>query len=237
LLAPVTEGLNQTAVDLDLLFVHRSYPHNIGASGTPLTISADKVVHEGGGTLHYKDGDGTTDKVIVKSENQELAAELDGDTITRLIVAKGKVLCKATLGVVARLDVTYMNHIDSDAIVDFETGSGGTAVTIIWMNGGNVTIRDRQLANIAVAGGVLTLDNDCTVAASSAWATMGGRLASKASGTIGWLFALSGTVDLTEHIAATTVSILRLFPGAILHKSDDFTTTTGGAVVDRGIAG
>lgn len=88
----VIGGLNQTTIDLDLLEVHDNYHGNIGDPGNPLIISADQVIMQGRGTLNYQDGDGTTDLVIVQSDNPVDAMRIMGGTVTRLRANAGRVV-------------------------------------------------------------------------------------------------------------------------------------------------
>ena len=113
-------GLNQTAVDLDLLEVHPSYYGRIGVEGNPLIISADEVILQGRGTTHYQDGDGTTDLMIVDSDNLQQAVKLYSGTFTRVRLLKGR---------------TVLGPLFSTVITDLEVGSRGQPDTDVRLDG------------------------------------------------------------------------------------------------------
>lgn len=108
----VIGGLNQTAVDLDLLRIERGYRGRIGRHGDPLIISADIVTHRGTGTLHYTDGSGITDLMIIDSPNNAEAAFLSG-TIDRLRIIQGRVELMSGISAVSSLEISRAD----DAIV------------------------------------------------------------------------------------------------------------------------
>lgn len=125
-----TDGSGVSAVDLAELRIESTYAQDIGGS-TPLTISAGKVVHRGSGTLTYIDGDGTTDRIEVDSENSTDALDLSGTTTTKLVVTKGK--AHITGGTVTTAVVDARTNRTTDAELEIDSGA---TVTNIFVNGG-----------------------------------------------------------------------------------------------------
>jgi hypothetical protein len=131
----VVGGLNQAAVDLDLLQIDEAYTGNIGAVSDPLIISADEVVYQGSGTMHYRDGNGITDLMIVESPNVLQAAVLSGDTITRLRVLNGRVqLVSGFTGTISTLEIAP-SGVDTNTYVEV-LPNGFCLISELFMNGG-----------------------------------------------------------------------------------------------------
>jgi len=119
------------AVKLALLYTGSGFRPDIGATGSPIEVSAAKVIHRGSGTLYFKDGDDGTDEIIIDSPNTLLAAALDGAAITMISAIRGAVQGIGTLGAVAMLRVSH------NAKVAWNAGAGAIAKAIC--SGGVVT--------------------------------------------------------------------------------------------------
>jgi hypothetical protein len=158
----VVGGLDQSAVDLDLLQVDAGYEGNIGADGGPLIISADEVIYQGLGTLAYKDGNGITDLMIVDSANLQDAVKLSGATITRLRCRMGHTaLLGDFTGTIAKLELAP-RLANSQVVVDVGMTFGGD-VTDMWMQGGTLQGRSPFVGlnahKILISGGLWDISN------------------------------------------------------------------------------
>lgn len=216
--APNVNMAALTAVDLDLLYVGPQFTQDIGTSGAPLDISADKVIHQGSGCLYYKDGGGTTDWLIVDSPNMTLAAKLTGTTISHIHVVSGAVKCDASLGAVA------LARIDQNAHVTWEAGAG--TITALWMDGGVMT-NSAVVTTGIVTGGVLTKETEEIV---TLWLGNGTVVynAPTTTGTITTAYVgARGKLNLLGNALAKTITTLYTQPGAtLLYRSDLHTFTT-----------
>lgn len=156
-----TDPTGQGAIDLNLLYIDAAYTGSIGSSGSPLTISADKVEMNGTGTLWYTDGNGTTDLFEVNNGTVTVA----GATTTRLVVNKGIV---EVTGTVTTLDTNSIGSRTTDSSV---TVSSAATVGTINANGGVTQI---STANAVAAlnigcGAVVFADNSSTITAETQW--------------------------------------------------------------------
>lgn len=154
----VIGGLNQAAVDLDLLQVDPEYTGNIGQTGNPLIISADEVVYQGGGSMWYQDGSGITDLMIVESANYIDAVSLSGATITRLRTIDGRVnILPNFTGIIAKLEIDP-GVSNFGAYVDVFNGST-CSVTDAYVTGGVLNANEVHLfpgatINVVMLGGI-----------------------------------------------------------------------------------
>jgi hypothetical protein len=231
----VDAGLDQSAVDLDALIVAKGCKINIGTSASPLIISADKVLHEGDGTLYYKDGNGTTDLVIIKGTLQEGAgaAVLDGSSITRLVVAKGLVTIKGTAGSIGTLTIAWIDNVANDAKVVLETRSASQSITTLRMSGGSLD-SDWEIAALYLTEGRVFHDSAAGNAIQNIY-QLGGSVQYQSSGTIGLAELVAGVLDASKSSAATTITDLIVFPGARAIVPEDYAITTPIILRDDGL--
>ena len=121
----VIAGLDQSAVDLDLLQIDPDYPGDIGTSGDPLRIGADEVIVRGYGQLHITPS--VVDFMLVDSENLVNAVALYSGMPTRLRIMKGRVGVLNNVTKASLLEMTYRNYPSTDAALDIgpiQTSSG-----------------------------------------------------------------------------------------------------------------
>jgi len=226
----VTSGLSQGAVDLASLVIHPGYGGDVGLTGTHLTISATKVLHEGTGTLFYTDGTGTTDRVIVNSTNKVNAATLSGSLLTRITVIRGKVTLDSALGAVSILESSFFASQSSDADVVIETGAG--TITDLFMNGGQVDCGAAVTTLTQSAGKFIHNE-----AASGAIATInqtGGQLVYNDDGNITLANIMGGELDFGQNARTLTIAELKVWPGArVINPTDRITVTAGGQLLER----
>ena len=223
----------QGAVDLAALLIQPGYVGNIGSSGTHLIISADRIVHEGSGTLFYTDGAGTTDNVIVNAVGNAAAATFSGTSLTRIVVLGGKVTLDGSIAAVANLEVSYVNAMQSDAEVIIENGAG--TITTLLMSGGIVS-SSAVITTAYVSGGILIQVS--TGGAITTLYCLGGTVRYNTVSTLGEAQVLAGALDCraTKPSGASTltISLLRVHAGAkAFIPTDLVTVTAGGSLLER----
>jgi len=224
----VTSGLSQAAVDLDALITKPGYIGNIGSSGTHLSISADRVLHEGSGTLYYTDGDGTTDLVIVNALGNVAAAVFSGTALSRIVLLAGKTTLDASLAALTDLEIGFVNSPQSDAECVIENGAG--TITNLLMSGGVVS-SSAVITNAHLNAGILTQES--VAGAITNLFLAGGICRYKTSTTLVLAQLLAGVLDCRE-ARSLTISTLRVHPGArALVPEDMVTVTAGGALLGR----
>ena len=230
----VIGGLDQSAVDLALLQINRTYRGRIGAPGNPLIVSSDLVLASGSGQLNYRDGNGTTDVFIVDSDNLVDAVHLGGTSITRIRVLKGRVDIDADFGGANTLEIGYRNMPDVDANVVANDGLTALFVVNLIMNAGRLTSRnfpyDAATAQAIIHGGVLTVKQGDAVTTGTTY-LVGGTLrwnATAPSGVAkslaGRFYLISGTLDATEG-GAKTIDDAFLWGGTIVDPNGNLTIT------------
>ena len=126
-------GTNQD-VKLDLLATHPDYKYNCCSSGSPLIISATKMLIQHPGDFFFQDHGGgasnKTNKIIVRCRtvngNQQIQlgkSATDGGDIDKVEVYKGKVRITDASG----LDEIIVDHLSNpagDAILTIDSGAG-----------------------------------------------------------------------------------------------------------------
>jgi hypothetical protein len=239
--ADVTAGLDQSAVDIGSLIIHKNYTGKIGVDGsTPLQISADKIVQMGG-QLFVKDGTGTIDHIYVEVDRRSDGAtttEIDGDTVTRLTCIKGNIKVLTGIGTIANLEVSYRNSQASD--VNLEYQATGDTITNLYMNGGTVDVIG-TVTSLFVEGGRYVHNQGAGGAVASMYITDGNVIYNDAA-TITLAVVMGGVLDLSQDTREKTITTLRVFPkGKAIVPSDTVTITNGdnrrGAIVDVATAG
>ena len=207
--APATSMAALTAVDLDYLYVQEGYTRDIGASGSELDISADRVDHFGSGHLWYKDGAGTTDAFTVCSSHanpSQAVCTITGATITRLAVLRGGV---TVTGTVTNIDVGYKTSPSTDSKLTI--GSAATVATLTqW---GGVVNSSAALTTVSVVGGYLT---QSTATITTLRVLGGGRVLYKfGGGTIADCILAAGAIlDLSQATGQVTITNLWKHPDA-----------------------
>jgi hypothetical protein len=183
----VTTNMDQTLVNLLGLETAPDYTGDIGASGAPLRVTCDKVVHRGTGTIYYTDensGGNTenTDVIIVNTPGNltnSFVLTANGaadDAIDVLIVHAGKVTTSATAvtDIFVTIDPTgplstasvssstdssiwHINHGN----ITFTASVG--ALGKLHIKGGNVSGVITSVLDVTMTGGRLTFDNTAAV--------------------------------------------------------------------------
>lgn len=232
----VTSGLNQTAgndatydTDLSYLFVDDTYTGDIGTSGSPLQLTADKIVFKGSGSFYFKSdsdaGGAITDHIVINSDNLSDAAFLDSDgnndTITSIVVVKGDVTIQGSMGLLTRLGISYRKHPKTDARVHIESCSN--AVNWAYCAGGVVDCN--RACSMDMSGGQWTqdIDNFTTVHQH------GGTIiynTPQSAGNISQLWLTGGTFDMTRNGNRKTINAAYIFPDGDIEYNEDLHTIT-----------
>jgi hypothetical protein len=137
--SPVTAGLDQSGgagLHLNLIQTERGFTSKIGVSGSPLIITANRVVHRGEGEFWYKDGTGTelqwTREILIASPTVSgNAAVLDGAAIERVLLRRGRTQIAGSTGPIARLELGFQGNPASDVICDIASGAGAIGRLIL----------------------------------------------------------------------------------------------------------
>lgn len=209
-----------TAIDLDLLYVDKAFGGDVGADGTPFEISANLVRFFGGQAFHYKDGGGTTDLMIIKAASSNTVITLDGDTITKVIVLRGNVTLKSSMGTVTDLEIGWVNSQQNDANVTTQ-GGGALAVTNLRMSGGQLA-SNAAVTNAVICGGNITQD----IATVTNMDIYSGFFDYRFAGTIALLNLRGGKTDFSQTDLQKTVTNTNRFPGSEFEYNLDTTTFT-----------
>jgi len=157
--SPNTTMAGLTAIDLALLDVSEFYNQTIGGVGSAMQISADKVIHRGGGILYYKDGDLTTDSIVVDIGRSNgvssvtASLSLSGATTTLVSCRRGNLVVEAS-STVAEL-VFGETGLVSEIYGTINTGC--TIATAATIYGGMVTCSSNPTV-LRAFGGTWTQD-------------------------------------------------------------------------------
>jgi len=219
----VTSGhTDENGVDVDLLWIQEGYDAAIGGSGSELYISADKVVHEGGGALWLKAGDTVTDEVIINATSASAGmtnATLNGTgttDYTAITVLRGNVTIGGTLSNVTTLTIGKRTNPVGDAIV---TQSSGSTVVTVWQYGGSYTT-DSAITTCNLINGVINQDTATTTTLNQ----FGGTFNYLFGGTITTVNLYGGLFDPTRSGVAKTISTLNVYGGT--YRDNALTTYT-----------
>lgn len=215
--APATNMDALKAVDLELWRTCAGFTPNIGSEGNALEVSANKVVHEGSGCLHYKDGDGTTDELIIDSPNMLKAAALDGTAITMISAVRGAVLGLGSLGAVSVLRTGLNSRIT------WNEGAGAIALAIC---SGGIIRCSGVVTALVQGGGTWTQELEEIVT----WYGASGKLvynSPTATGTMTTAYHLSAAIlDLLGNGHPKTITNYYGEPDAVRNYNADLHTFT-----------
>jgi len=221
---PPTSNMDAlAAIDLDLVHIGKGFTADIGSSGSPLEVSADKVIHQGSGTLYYLDGDGTTDWMVIDSVASGTAAVVAG-TITQINAMRGLVQGTSDLTGVAVLSVAPSAAVVIDAgagtvaflLVDGGSGICSAVVTSLVMTSGKWTQEDEEIVTAHIAGGTVNYNSPAST----------GTLVTAYVGR-------QAIIDLTQNTKVKTITNLLAEPGSDVRYHEDFTTITNNYDISR----
>ncbi len=214
-------GMDQSgAVDLDSLVVHRGYAGNIGSSGNPLKIAADKVLFMGAGEFWFEN-DITTDDVRIIAATPQTVVNLGGDTITSIAILRGKVTIDGTTGAIADLNVGYFTDRLNDSRVTIAASAG--TLTSLFQDGGKLWAGNTITTAHAHAG---ELTKQGTTSIVTLEQHMGANVIYNSSGTITLARLRGGTLDLTQTGDVKAITTLWLFPDSTFKEIQELHTVT-----------
>lgn len=220
---------------------HPNYTGSVGTSGDPLTLatvsrsnnqspysSQGKVIVQGPGGFYYKNGSHgtgeTTAALYIDTDTQDAAVELTG-AIDSLYCIKGRIvgLSGIALGV---LDIGWRTNPATDVYMTMQSTAelwsvsqaGGTLI-----NTGTI-----GLGTVFISGG--TFDHGINGGAIGELKQTGGLVIHRSTATTTNLFVLGGVCDYSQDARAKTVTLLRVYPGAVFKQNANITITQGGSI-------
>ena len=206
-------------LDHALFDVHEDCKINIGSSGSPLMLTADKFFHRGRGLLYFQSDDGTgTDTTGVLTIDSQTGAviTIGSAVLTRLYILRGVV------------DVTVSNTISELVVTRGDNGppptvtiDGTAAVSFLLQTSGTVAYScSGVLAELNLSGGVFSYAspgadiNDVN--------HMGGTFEFRGPGSISSRYWLGGgTLDTTLTSGLKSMFYLLVSPTANEVSSDE----------------
>lgn len=225
----VDQGLNNAAVNLDLLYVSGKYSGSIGATGTPLLLDQiDDFFYAGVGDEAWFDTadavNGINNAVIANSGTGADALHLDG-FIGLLNVLKGKVTLDT--GADAQdIEVSYVTSVASDATLSI---TAACTLAALVQNGGTVT----NLSNITTLT-VLQGTHTHGVAGGTTTATTinvsGGTVNYYSNGALTTLDVRGGVFSATGSRGPFTITNASVWDGGTLNLRNEqlnITVTNG----------
>lgn len=233
--ASVTTGMDQGGVDLDLLYIHESYSADVGSSGSPLLIAADKIIHAGqGGLFVESDANAAAlliDDILIMCANPSALVEIGGNPadkgeVQTVRILRGNVTMKANINyhASAHMEIGYIDSRETDATVAILHDSGTPANTTLptYIQVGGKVQCNAILTDAEVFGGELTKEE----AAIATLDLRGGRCNyNHTAGTTANVFA-DATFDLCKTHALKTITNGNWYPRAIIVKDDKLHTIT-----------
>ncbi len=209
-----------TLIDLDLLYVDGQFGGAVGTDGTPFEISADLIKFFGGQAFHYKVGSVDSDLMIIRANAPGTIITLDGDTITKVIVLRGNVTLKSSMGTVTDLHIGWVDNRQNDANVTLQ-GDGTLAVTNLKMGGGQLS-SNAAVTNTVICGGNMTQD----IATATNVDIYDGFFNYNHGGTVALLNMFGGKTDFSQTDSQKTITNSNRFPNSEFLFNEDTTTFT-----------
>lgn len=221
--AVLSEHTDENGVDQDLIWIQEGFSPDIGANGSELFTSADKLIHEGSGALWFKAGDALCDEVIINTQAATSGitnATLIGTDTTdydKITILRGRVTLGANLSSdLTRLTIGRRTNPLSDAFVTM--GAGSVVPTLLQYAG---TLNNESAITTAyLTNGTLTQD---TATITTVYMT-GGTLLYLFGGTIAEVNVYGGLFDPTRSGRQKTITVLNMFGG---NYADNALTTYG----------
>jgi hypothetical protein len=214
-------GTDQKGIYVAKLIFDTGFIGNIGTNGDPLIIDGAIIHHKGSGTLYLKSDDNAsgeyTDWVLIDSDAGGLAANLDGEEMTRISVLKGRVELAATLGSVtlpALVEVAWRDNQSIDAHVTIACALLAATGTLV-ISGGQVFTTAAgapSIVNVNQSGGLW--DHGAAAGGVTTYNGMGGRAHWKPVSTLATANIHAGCVlDLTQNSLSKVITTCNLFSG------------------------
>lgn len=205
---------------LDGIEIYPGYEGAIGASGNKMTSSVNTIKHLGRAPFWFDDAAGTTDDVFIRTVDRNVIVNLGGDTMTNVTILRGNVTLDGTTGVVALLDVGFVDNALQDVMLSIV--NNGNAITAARFWGGN-TMLNKTVTSAYVANGVVMLPVGTSGTLTNLYET-GGTVTNNAGTDMTLAIVGPGTLDLGQ--TALTVSTGIWLPGSKIIKSGTIHTIT-----------
>ena len=219
----MTGTMDQGGVDLDLLYLHRLFRYNLGASGAPLKIAADLLVMKGAGALYYECSAGgaglKTDLARIACENKDTVVQLGSETgdagdFDNIEILRGNVLCAANIafGASCELQTGHMGNVVGD--VALTIAEDADTLPVLTVRGGTV-VSNGPVTLAKLYAGITTQDK---AAMTAAHVYNGATLIyNHTAGTITvWP---GGVLDISQTAEQKTLTIYR-YEGSIVRPYD-----------------
>ena len=221
-------GLGQSGVYVNSIHIQPGFRGNIGASGTPLEIRANRIIHEGRGKLWFDSGVAATSDVLIAAGHHD-AAWIDG-YVTRLSVLKGVVDTGSSFATTdaTQVFVGYIRNVAKDAKV---TLNGSRVLRDVLVYGGTCEVTNSAAVEVRVHGGSYTHNDTGTL---TRLYMSRGTTTCKGITTIGGAFVCGGTLDCSVDAELKTIQQLHLLPAATFLPNANTTVT---APTDGPLAG
>lgn len=204
----VTAGLNQTAVDLDVLWLKSTNRASLGTSGGYLQIAADKCVLEGSGD-HFLDSVAAAFDYVSVDMNGGTVA-LDG-TVARVFGKRGDV------SILGSLVISNLFSLDVGFKATILTGVAAT-MEKLFVEAGQVVV-SKAPDNAYISGGIVTYD---TSASPGTMLMTGGLVIYKPTtiAVLSRLWVLGGVFDTRKLNQPITITVRVIGPlGMVLDGS------------------
>lgn len=236
---PVTGGLVNDGVYLDMLHVQPACTQTIGTPAAPLTMSAKKMIVEGQAGFNFacEDGGGTDDvqDCRIMCANAGVPVFLDSESANpgdwdQIVVNRGKVTIGGGMQFgTCRLEVGQVTGA-GDATVDIATSGAADTLPTILQTSGKITSRVIVTTADVFGGTFEQFDAGITTINVGAGGTFVQKSATQQ--TITTLRILPGGVaDFTQGFGETIITTLWLHPGGLLLGSDQTGGTLEGALI------
>ncbi len=215
-------GADQSAADLAVFKIDRSFQKDIGSSGSPLFLASNLVICQGVGARYLKAAGNGIDYLVVDMDNSSALVTIHPNTtakLTNLILMQGTVTLAGEAGVVA------LCHIMSPNVrLDVASGAGGFTTLI---NGGAEVISRELVTNLRNGpGGRFTQLNGAGATVTNMYLETGSQTFFDHEGTIALVNAQPrAELNLIRNGRNKTITTLIAHKSAIIHK-DDFITVT-----------
>ena len=212
-----TVNIALAATNLARLEVHGTYTGTIGASGSYLIISADRVLLNPGGDL-YLDSGGTDslDTVIVTGTASGKAIYLKGD-ITYMYAYGGTITYTSAAG--DDLSNAYLQQKTGGTLLFTATGAAGTVSTLaVW--GGTATCTDTITVTQTYAHDGTTTFSDDSVATNVILITDSPTVNWKATATLASLTVFGGTFDASGDMKTKTITNSKMYGNGTMNLAN-----------------
>ncbi len=218
----IDDGLDQSAIDLDSMFIGGDYTGEVGNSPTaPLKIGCDSLVIDGGGQNHYiQSGSG---KLIDKAEIRGIGTDSDKITgnlyliadanWTKLAIKKGTVQLHGGAGAFVDVAVEASGGVATNATLEILDG----LVTSFYMGHGAGSILSASTAGVVTT---LYLGAEAVFTANAGTVTnlvqLTGRFNYWTSTNMTFVKVLSGIFNSSGNETARTIATLDSYVGAVV---------------------